>query len=148
MSPISVVNVSNKNFENCFLNKLGSYLMALLGISAFTVMVIAYDRYIKLRGPERYDIFMTKRRFITLLLFPWFTPIILIIGNYFGAESFTWTILLLGVFNYVALIYSYRKITIVLKGRSSTHVANPHVLYRQNEKSFRFIRLLVGICFY
>ena len=145
LSPISVVQVSNKNFDNCFVNKLGRYLMALLGISAFIVMVIAYDRYIKLRELERYDSFMTKGRFIVLVLFPWFTPLLLIFGKVLGRESFTWILLLAYVFNYVILIYSYRKIRIVLQERSGGLVANSQALYRQNEKSFRFIRLLISI---
>ena len=145
LSPISVIQVSNKNYDNCFVNKLGSFLVTLLGITAFTVMMIAYDRYIKLSKLERYDIIMTKRRFLVLALFPWFTPIFLIIGKVIGRKTFTWTILFLYVFNYVVLIYSYRKIKLLLQERSSTLVANTQVLHRQNEKSFRIIRLLISI---
>ena len=145
LSPISVAQVCNKNYDNCFVSKLGSYMATLLGITAFTVMMIAYDRYIKLSKLERYDIFMTKKRFLVLVLFPWFTPILIMIGKLFGRESFTWTILFLYVFNYVILIYCYRKIRIVLQERSSALVANLQVLHRQNEKSFRLIRLFISI---
>ena len=145
LSPISVVQVSNKNFDNCFVNKLGRLLMALLGISASTVMVIAYDRYIKLRELERYDSFMTKRRFIVLVVFPWCTPLLGIFGRFLGRESFFWMLLLAYVFLYVIMIYSYRKIRIVLQERSAALVANSQALYRQNEKSFRFIRILIII---
>ena len=145
LSPISFIQVSSKNFHNCFVNKLGSFLVSLLGVSAFTVISIAYDRYINLTELERYDIFMTKRRFLVLLLFPWCTPLILVFGNFSGKEIFTWMIILIYFFHYFLLIYSYSKIATALRGRSITVVANAGVVLRQNEKSIRFISLLIGV---
>ena len=145
LSPISVVQVSNKNFENCFVYKLGSFLVVFLGISAFILMVIAYDRYIKIRELERYDIFMTKRRFIMLLLFPWVTPLLCVAAKLSGEVIYTFTVLALHVFINVTFVYSYKKIAIVLQERSCLSVANVEVLHKQNEKSFRFIKLLVSI---
>ena len=142
LSPISVLQVSDKTFGNCFVNGFGGFLGLLLAIATVTVMVIAYDRYIKIRELERYDIVMTKRRFLVLLLFPWFTPLLYIIAKLAGKEISVFTILVSIVFNCVTLVYSYKKITNALQERSH---ANVMVLHRQNVKSFRFIRLLVGI---
>ena len=147
LSPISVVQVLNKNHENCMVNNVGSFLLTLLAVSAVTLVMISYDRYVHIKHVVLYEELMTRRWVFLMIFVPWFSPSILVGAKAINNEVFTWTILIVYVIAYFLMIFSYIKLTSVLKAREQGMFASNHnlkIMHRQNQKSVRFICLLVA----
>ena len=114
LSPSIAMQISKYNSWNCLADKLRRSFFTLLSISALTVVMIAYDRYIHIRKLESYSSSMTKHKFIFLIMLSWFVPFLIIgvmeisqqVGNLFLVALF--------VTIYVTLIYSYIKLVLIL----------------------------------
>ena len=76
LSPITSWQVLNcTSLSSCTADVVRTYFSVLLvGSSVMTLGVIAYDRYILLTKLKNYNIYMTKKKFVILLLIAWLYP--------------------------------------------------------------------------
>ena len=144
LSPITVKKILTENYQICFVNMLG----ALVSVSGVSIVVITYDRCVRIWKGLRYDKYMTRKRFCFLISCPWLSPLIVYSAKLISIECLTWAILSAYMLLFSSIIGSYLKIVGVLRSRLDAKFSNTTraAIQRQNNRSIRLI-CLIGITF-
>ena len=143
LSPMAVKKILTENYKNCFVNNVG----ALVSISGVAIVVITYDRYVRIWKGLRYGAYMTWKRFCFLVSCTWLSPLIFVLAKRISIPFFTWCILWAYILFYSFIIGCYLKIVGVLRSRvndESLSNSTRALIQRQNKRSIRLICLISG----
>ena len=87
VAPMNVAQLVSEQFRNnCMLNNARRYLLAfLVGASVSSIVLISYDRYLRLTKAQNYAQFLSKRKVTALIAIAWVPnavgPMIIILGK-------------------------------------------------------------------
>jgi len=109
LCPLSAIQLFwSQMLSNCYMELLRVFLStALCGVSAITVALIAYDRYIMLSSLSNYNALMNKRKMRGLILLAWLFPFALQLFYVVNGLLYLFALCVLTIGPFVIISVSY-----------------------------------------